>query len=204
MESCSRTSLFCRRSRGRFLGFRSRGKMMHTRVRLAVRSGLALVGLGLVGVASFNATAHADENTVVVTATRTEQSLSEVGQSISVIDADAIRQRQSDSVVDLLRNVPGVTFARNGGIGTSTSVFIRGAENDQTVALIDGVKLNDPSSPGGGFNFGNLLVGNIARIEVLRGSQSVLWGSQAIGGVVSLTTTEPTEELSANARAEYG
>jgi vitamin B12 transporter len=100
--------------------------------------------------------------------------------------------------------VPGVTIARNGGIGTTTSVYIRGAESDQTVALIDGVKLNDPSSPGGGFNFGNLLVGNIARIEVLRGSQSVLWGSQAIGGVVSLTTVEPTEELSANARAEYG
>jgi vitamin B12 transporter len=150
-----------------------------------------------------SATAQADD-TVVVTATRTEQPLSEVGQTVSVIEAATIVRRQSDTVVDLLRNVPGVAITRNGGIGTTTSVFIRGAESDQTVALIDGVKLNDPSSPGGGFNFGNLLVGNIARIEVLRGSQSVLWGSQAIGGVVNLTTIEPTEELSANARAEYG
>jgi vitamin B12 transporter len=144
------------------------------------------------------------EDSVVVTATRTEQPLSEVGQTISVIDAEAIRRRQSDTVVDLLRNVPGVTFTRNGGIGTTTAVYIRGAESDQTVALIDGVKLNDPASPGGGFNFGNLLVGNIARIEVLRGSQSVLWGSQAIGGVVNVTTAEPTDTLSANAHAEYG
>ena len=72
------------------------------------------------------------------------------------------------------------------------------------MALIDGVKLNDPSSPGGGFNFGNLLIGNIARIEVLRGAQSVLWGSQAIGGVVNLITRQPTEQLAVNARAEGG
>jgi vitamin B12 transporter len=150
-----------------------------------------------------SAATHA-EDAVVVTATRTEQSLAEVGQAISIIDADAIRRRQTDTVVDLLRSVPGVTFTRNGGVGTTTSVYIRGAESDQTVALIDGVKLNDPSSPGGGFNFGNLLVGNIARIEVLRGSQSVLWGSQAIGGVVNVTTIEPTDELAAHARAEYG
>ena len=149
------------------------------------------------------ATAHADES-VVVTATRTEQPLAQVGQSLTVIDAEAITVRQSDTVVDLLRTVPGVTIGRNGGIGSTTSVYIRGAENDQTVALIDGVKLNDPSSPGGGFNFGNLLVGNISRVEVLRGSQSVLWGSQAIGGVVNVITAEPTEELAANARAEYG
>jgi vitamin B12 transporter len=147
--------------------------------------------------------ARADDE-VVVTATRTAQPRSEVGQTITVIDTETIRRRQTDTVVDLLRNVPGVTFTRNGGIGTTTSVYIRGAESEQTVALIDGVKLNDPSSPGGGFNFGNLLVGNIARIEVLRGSQSVLWGSQAIGGVVNVTTTEPTETLTGSARAEYG
>jgi vitamin B12 transporter len=166
---------------------------MHSKFRFATYSVLAFA----------SAAAFADD-TVVVTATRTEQPISEVGQAISVIDAEAIRRRQTDTVVDLLRNLPGVTFTRNGGIGTTTSVRIRGAESDQTVALIDGVKLNDPSSPGGGFDFGNLLVGNIARIEVLRGSQSVLWGSQAIGGVVNVTTTEPTDELAGNARAEYG
>jgi vitamin B12 transporter len=185
----------------RSLGIGPKGKSnMHSAQRLAAS---VTVHLAVVTILAAAAAARA-EDTVVITATRTEQPLPQVGQTVSVIDAPTITRRQVDTVVDLLRNVPGITITRNGGIGTTTSVYIRGAESDQTVALIDGVKLNDPSSPGGGFNFGNLLVGNIARIEVLRGSQSVLWGSQAIGGVVSLTTVEPTEELSANARAEYG
>lgn len=145
-----------------------------------------------------------DSNIIIVTASRSAQSISQTGQSVSVIDLDQIERAQSVTVADLLRNVPGVTFNRNGGVGTSTSVNIRGAGSDQTVALIDGVKLNDPSSPGSGFNFGNLLTGNIARIEVLRGSQSVIWGSQAIGGVVNTITRAPTEDLAINARAEYG
>jgi vitamin B12 transporter len=153
------------------------------------------------------AVAYADDSandTIIVTASRGETPLSRVGQSVTIITADEIKTRQSTAVVDLLRTVPGVTFTRNGGLGTTTSVNIRGADSDQTVALIDGVKLNDPSSPGSGFNFGNLLTGNIGRIEVVRGSQSVLWGSQAIGGVVNIITREPTEDLTFNANAEYG
>jgi len=161
---------------------------------------LATTGLVL------TASARADDapDTIVVTADRTPEPLSRVGQSITVIDAGEIARRQDNTVVDLLRTVPGVSFARNGGIGTQTSVFIRGAESDQTVALIDGIKLNDPSAPGGGFNFGNLLVGNIARVEILRGPSSVLWGSQAIGGVVNLITIPPHDDLHINARGEYG
>ncbi|WP_221793903.1 TonB-dependent receptor plug domain-containing protein [Aquisediminimonas sediminicola] len=141
---------------------------------------------------------------IVVTASRSMQPLSQVGASISIIDADMIKQLQSVAVVDLLRTVPGVTFTRNGGIGTSTSVNIRGAESDQTVVLIDGVKINDPSTPGGGFNFGNLLTDNLHRIEIVRGAQSVLWGSQAIGGVVNLITTEPGDRIAGDVSAEYG
>lgn len=148
--------------------------------------------------------AGAREPVIVVTANRTAQSLDKVGQSITVLDSAEIERRQTQAVADILRTVPGVTIVRNGGIGTSTSVSIRGAESDQTVALVDGIKLNDPSSPGGGFNFGNLLVGNIDRIEVLRGPSSVLWGSQAIGGVVNMITRQPTEQLSVNLRGEYG
>jgi vitamin B12 transporter len=141
---------------------------------------------------------------IVVTAGRTAQPLSEVGQSITVIDAGTIETRQAVTPLDLLRQVPGVTVAQNGGIGTSASVFIRGADSEQTVALIDGVKIDDPSSPGSGFDFGSLLIGNIDRIEVLRGPSSVLWGSQAIGGVVNLITRQPTDQLAVNARAEGG
>jgi vitamin B12 transporter len=141
---------------------------------------------------------------IVVTAGRAAQPLSQVGQSITVFDAATIKTLQAVTPLELLRQTPGVTVAQNGGIGTSASVFIRGAETDQTVALIDGVKITDPSQPGGGFDFGSLLIGNIDRIEVLRGPSSVLWGSQAIGGVVNLITRQPTDQLAVNARAEGG
>ncbi|MGE0437382.1 MAG: TonB-dependent receptor plug domain-containing protein [Steroidobacteraceae bacterium] len=157
-----------------------------------------LLSLSIASVAAFA------EEVVVVTATRSEQPVSGIGQSVSVIDEQSLVTRQNDAMVDVLRTVPGVSFIRNGGVGTSTSLFIRGAESDHSVVLIDGVKLNDPSSPGGGFNFGNMLVGNITRVEVLRGSQSIVWGSQAIGGVVNLTTAEPSEEFTGAAKLEYG
>ena len=141
---------------------------------------------------------------IVVTANRNAQPATRVGQSVTVLDTETITRRQAVVVSDLLRQTPGVTVVRNGGVGTVTGVSIRGAGSDQTVALIDGVKINDPSAPGGGFNFGALLIGNIARIEVLRGAQSVLWGNQAIGGVVNLITRQPTDQLRVNARAEGG
>lgn len=152
------------------------------------------------------APARADEapDTIVVTANRVPQPLARVGQSLSVLDAAELTRRQTATVSDLLRTLPGVTISRNGGPGGPATAFIRGAESAQTVALIDGVKLNDLASPAGGFNFGNLLIGNIERIELLRGSQSVLWGSQAIGGVVNMITRQPTERLSLNLRGETG
>ncbi len=148
--------------------------------------------------------AFANLEEVVVTATRVERPASDIGQSITVIDQQALITRQTDALVDVLRTVPGVAVTRNGSMGATASVFIRGAESDHTVMLVDGVKLNDPASPSSGFNFGNMLVGNVARVEVLRGSQSVVWGSQAIGGVVNLTTAAPTEDFAATARIEYG
>ncbi|KQX25726.1 TonB-dependent receptor [Sphingomonas sp. Root50] len=147
---------------------------------------------------------EADADSIVVTATRTETRLSEVGKSISVIDAELIEQRQTVPLADLLRTQPGITIQRNGGLGGVTSLFIRGAQSDQTVVLIDGVKLNDPAAPGGGFNFADLLTDNLERIEILRGPQSVLWGSQAIGGVINLITRAPTDDLAIRASGEYG
>ncbi|MDB5457342.1 MAG: TonB-dependent receptor [Caulobacter sp.] len=141
---------------------------------------------------------------VVVTATRSPQRTDKIGSMVTVLDAAAIRASQALVTVDLLAQTPGVSFTRNGGPGASTTVNIRGAEGQHTVVLIDGVKLNDPSSTQGGFNFGNLLIGDTARIEVLRGAQSTLWGSQAIGGVVNIITAEPTQPLEASIDAEGG
>lgn len=141
---------------------------------------------------------------LVVTATRTATPIEKVGASVTVLTQPAIEASQAISVVELLTQTPGVNFTRNGGPGASTSLNIRGAETQHTVVLIDGVKLNDPSSTQGGFNSGNLLVGDISRIEVLRGAQSTLWGSQAIGGVVNIVTADPTVPFTTSVDVEGG
>ncbi len=145
-----------------------------------------------------------DTPDLVVTATRVAQPASEVGQAVTVIDRAEIERRQTIVVSDLLATTPGVTVTRNGTLGALTGVRIRGAEADQTLVVIDGVRVNDPSSTGGGFDFGNLLSSSVERIEVLRGPNSVPWGSQAIGGVVNIVTAAPTEGVQARANAEYG
>jgi vitamin B12 transporter len=145
-----------------------------------------------------------DLGELVVTATRSPQPIERVGQSITVITTEELKASQAVAVSDLLATTPGVSFSRNGGVGGATALRIRGAESDQTVVVIDGVKLNDPSSTGGGYNFANLLAGDIARIEVLRGAQSTLWGSQAIGGVVNVVTALPDEPFEGGVEAEAG
>ncbi len=148
--------------------------------------------------------AAADVDTILVTATRLPLSIERVPDSITLLDKAAIDRSQDIGVTELLLRTPGISIARNGGYGTSTSLRIRGAESDQTVVVIDGVKLNDPSSTGGGYNFSNLLVGDAARIEVLRGPQSILWGSQAIGGVVNIVTPLPKAPLEGSFDIEAG
>lgn len=141
---------------------------------------------------------------IIVTATRAPVAIDRIASSITVLDKDAIDTAQDIGVSDLLARTPGISIARNGGFGTTTALRIRGAESDQTVVVIDGVKLNDPSSTGGGYNFGTMLMGDIDRIEVLRGPQSILWGSQAIGGVVNIVTAAPEGPFSANIDIEAG
>lgn len=141
---------------------------------------------------------------VVVTATRTAQPIEKVASSVTVLTQAAIEASQAISVTELLARQPGVSYTRNGGPGTVAGLNIRGAETQHTVVLIDGVKLNDPSSTQGGYNSGNLLTGDIARIEVLRGAQSTLWGSQAVGGVVNIVTADPTVPFASSVDVEAG
>lgn len=141
---------------------------------------------------------------IVVSASRIAQKRSETGQSITVVDKAELDRRQTQVLSDVLQTLPGISVARNGGPGGVTSVFIRGGDSSQTLVLVDGVRTNDPSSPSGAFDFSSILTGNIGSVEVLRGPNSVIWGSQAIGGVINITTIEPGEGLQANARGEYG
>ncbi|CAM3136511.1 TonB-dependent receptor [Sphingomonas antarctica] len=142
--------------------------------------------------------------TIIVTASRAEQRLDQVGQAVTVLTQTAIESRQLPLISDLLATTPGLTVTRNGGPGQPTAVRIRGAEDAQTLVVIDGVRVNDPTSPGGAFDFGNLVTDNIERIEILRGPASVPWGSQAIGGVVNIVEARPGDDPHAVIRGEYG
>ncbi|MGQ9445925.1 TonB-dependent receptor plug domain-containing protein [[Pasteurella] aerogenes] len=110
----------------------------------------------------------------------------QTASSVTVLTEKEFAARNATYVSDVLKTVPGVAIAANGGRGTLTSLFLRGAESNHTVVVIDGVKMNPVN--GMGFDFGGLSLSNIDRIEVLRGEQSALWGSDAIGGVVYITT----------------
>ncbi|MFC3173550.1 TonB-dependent receptor plug domain-containing protein [Novosphingobium bradum] len=165
---------------------------------------LLFLSAATLGLASPAFAADAASGDIVVTATRIAAPLSEVGQSVSVVTRAEIEQWQATQAVDVLARLPGIAVAASGGFGQPTSVFVRGADNAQSLVLIDGVRINDPADVGGGFDFGSLAVGQFDRIEVVRGSQSVLWGSRAIGGVINLITRQPTADWQGRAQAEYG
>ena len=126
--------------------------------------------------------------TVVVSATRTPQPIAVTGTSVSVITASDLDRKQIDVVSDALEQTPGLAVVRNGGPGQPTEILMRGAEAGQTLVLIDGVRINDPSATTGYAILGDVLANGIDRIEVLRGPQSTLYGSDAIGGVVNIIT----------------
>ncbi|MEM9877897.1 MAG: TonB-dependent receptor [Pseudomonadota bacterium] len=145
-----------------------------------------------------------DLEEIVIGALRLPTPISETGTAVSIITADTIDDLGVDFVLDALTLAPGVTINQNGAFGGLASVRIRGASSEQTLVLVDGIAVNDPTSPGGGFNFARLDTENVARIEILRGPQSTLWGTDAIGGVVSITTKGPQDGLSGNAFIEGG
>jgi vitamin B12 transporter len=123
--------------------------------------------------------------TVVVSATRSEAPSSQLAASVTVFDGREIERRQTPLVPDLLRSVPGAIVVRTGGIGNVTSLFLRGGESNYTKVLLDGIPLNEP---GGVFNFSNVTSEHLERIEVVRGAQSALFGSDAMSGVVHMVT----------------
>jgi len=138
---------------------------------------------------------------ITVLANGLEEPVTQTGQSVSIINRDEIQQVQGADITRILQRKPGVTITRNGGVGSFAGVRLRGAEAEQLQVIIDGVRVADPASPGGGFDFGNLLPGAVGKLELLRGSNSTIWGSQAIGGVLVVQSLNNTK---AQASLEYG
>jgi vitamin B12 transporter len=160
----------------------------HTSASLAV----LVFCLSLTGFSSAHAEDQPDKTTtvtpVVVSATRLPTPVNQVASSITVITAREIDLKQERNLPDILRDVPGLNLVQSGGPGGTTSLFMRGTNSNHTKVLIDGIDVSDPTTPTGTFQFQNFLSAGVQQVEVLRGPQSGLYGSDAIGGVVNVVT----------------
>ena len=128
------------------------------------------------------------DDTIVVTANRRATPIAEVASSITILTEDDIANAQVHMVSDLLRSVPGTDVVQSGGPGKTVSVFLRGAGSHHTLVIIDGIEMNDPATASSSFDFAHLNLDDIQRVEILRGPQSVLYGSDALGGVINILT----------------
>ncbi len=158
--------------------------------------GVMVVLLGITGLLWPEDTAESKEGEeqeplryqVVVTATRTEQPELELGSSMTLITAEDLLKSGKKDVAEALRTVPGLDMVQAGGTGRNASVFIRGANAEHTLVMVDGIEMNDPVSAGRSFNLAHMSLDNVARIEIVRGPQSTLYGSDAMGGVINIIT----------------
>src|SRR3954463_9386101 len=168
-------------------------------------SSAALIALAAPAMAQSQLTyPHLDDENVVVSANRLPTPIANVASSVTVITAADIEARQNRSLPDVLREVPGLNIVQTGGAGGQTSIFMRGSNSNHTKVLVDGIDVGDPSTPTGAADISKFLAGDIARVEVLRGPQGALYGSDAIGGVINITTQSGNGPLSFSGRAEGG
>ena len=143
---------------------------------------------------------------IVVTANRTEVDAKRTGVSVAVVDEAQLRKAGDETLASVLNRLPGVTVTAQGPVGTNTTLRIRGADKRYIAVFIDGIRVTDPTQTETSYDFGSLLAVDVARIEVLRGSQSALWGGSAVGGVINITTHDRLEEdgRKQDVLAEYG
>lgn len=149
---------------------------------------IAGAGILVAGASLAEAAERAKGPSVIVTATRVPTDPARIASSTTVITAEEIERRQFQSLPEILQSVPGLAVVRSGGFGQQASIFSRGTESNHTLFLINGVEATDPSSTGSIFQFEHILVEDIERVEVVRGPQSVLYGSDAIGAVINVIT----------------
>ncbi len=141
---------------------------------------------------------------IIVSANRVETPAMELANSITIITAKQIKELHKNSIIDILKDAPGLSVIESGSHGSLTSVFLRGAASQHLLVLINGIKVNDPTSPSGGFDFSNISPDEIQRIEIIRGPQSTLYGSEAIAGVINIITNPGINEKKISLLAEGG
>ncbi len=141
---------------------------------------------------------------IVVTTSRFEEKVKESPTSVTVITREEIEASGARTVIEVLRSVPGLDIVQTGAFGGIASCFLRGAKSEYTLVMIDGVEVNDPISAGRGFNFAHLQTAGIEQIEIVRGSQGILYGSDAIGGVINIITKKGCKEPTLSAVIQGG
>jgi vitamin B12 transporter len=140
---------------------------------------------------------------IVVSASKTEQSLKNVTANVDIITAEEIEERHYTTVSEALNTLPGVSITLNGGLGTTQSVFLRGMDTNRLLVLINGIRYQDPSNTSGA-NFSHLLISDIERIEVIKGTQSGIWGADASAGVINIITKTAQKGTHAGINVERG
>ena len=143
------------------------------------------------------------EDITITSATKTSQKLSDVTSNVNVITAQEIEERHYTTVTEALNSIPGITFRSNGGLGTTTSVNVRGMKSNRVLVLIDGIRQNDITGLNGA-PFAHLVTTDIERIEVIKGAQSGIWGADATAGVINIVTKSAKKGLNFSLAQEFG
>ena len=143
------------------------------------------------------------EKITVISATKTSQSIEDVTSNINVITSDEIEERHYTSVAEALNSIAGINYTSSGGVGSTTSVYLRGAANNRTLVLVDGVRYQDPSSTSGA-KIQHLMIQDIKQIEIIKGAQSGIWGADASAGVINIITKSAKEGTSGSVNLEAG
>ncbi len=139
----------------------------------------------------------------VTSATKSEQSIKDITSNVEVITGEELESKHITTVAEALNLVSGISFTRNGGVGSSTNINLRGSDNNRVLVLIDGVKVKDHSSISG-TDISQLLIHNIEKIEIIKGAQSGIWGADASAGVINIITKTPKDGNRGTFLAEIG
>ena len=142
---------------------------------------------------------------IVVTPNRLETEARRTGAAVSVLTEDDLARSGAATLGEALARTPGVSLSQQGPVGNAATLRIRGADRRYVAVYVDGIRVTDPTQTETAFDFGGLMVADIGRVEILRGSQSALWGGSAVGGVVNITTRRALAEgLAQEAEVEAG
>lgn len=145
-----------------------------------------------------------NDDDIMVTASKTEQSLAHIGSSVTVLTQKILEKRGDRTVADSLSRVSAVNLSRSGGVGGQSYIRLRGTNSGQSLVLIDGIRVSDVAGTENSFDFATLMINDIEKIEILKGNQSSLYGSDAIGGVINIITKKRQSGLSGNGFLEGG